>query len=70
MKKREHFGFERTVDLLRKMHSPNCGVKFKSKKESLQYMLEKYEEYRVRGEDDETKARLLKAAIDASVKVS
>ena len=69
MKRRDSVLFERTVDLLKKMQAPNCGVKLRSKKESLEVMLQKYEEYRVKGEAEEQAAKLLKAAIEAALRV-
>lgn len=69
MKRREAVLYERTVDLLKKMQTPNCGVKLRSRKESLELMLAQYEEYRVKGEAEAQEAKLLKAAIEASLKV-
>lgn len=51
------------------MQTPNCGVKLRSRKESLELMLAQYEEYRVKGEAEAQEAKLLKAAIEASLKV-
>jgi hypothetical protein len=69
VKKSQVVLFERTVDLLKKMHAPNCGVKLRGRKESLELMLAKYEEFRMRGDVEVQEAKLLKASIEAALKV-
>lgn len=63
MKKSRPFGFNRSVELLRKMHQPNCGVKLKSKDESLDFLKEQYEQLKSQKKDETLEAKLLKLTL-------
>ncbi len=66
--KKNFGGQERSVEILKKMQIMNCGLKLKSKQESLEFMLEQYEHYVNEGKKNEAPVKLLKEMIDASVK--
>jgi hypothetical protein len=66
MKKSRPMNFNRTVDLLKKMHQSNCGVKLKSKEESLDFLQERVKEFKLQKNEDSLEAKLLKLTLLAA----
>lgn len=52
-------------EILKRMYAVNYTLKVKTKKESFEFMIEKYEQYKLEGKVHLTEAKLLKATIDA-----
>ena len=48
------------------MHQPNCGVKLKSKDESLDFLKEQYEQLKSQKKDETLEAKLLKLTLLAA----
>jgi hypothetical protein len=53
-------GVLRSEEILRRMTSINCNVKLKSKKESLQFIKERYEQLKLEGEIQTPEFKMLK----------